>query len=231
VNGLCMADRVSINGAAGTVPSNLCGDLSGQHMYLDYGSSDRITVSVITDGGALPQSRLWNVRIIYIDCNSLSRAPDGCLQYYMSATGEVKMFGYPMAPHLADLDYTVCVRSEDGAGSIVWSPCASEPPAQSFLLTGMALTDPTMGMPGASGMCSTDYVLIMTDDPAVPVVKMDDRYCGNALAAMMPPFIVRSIAKPFIMRVRTDSTEAMTDMMNTGFCLAFRQEPPRPQSG
>jgi hypothetical protein len=46
-------------------------------------------------------------------------APDGCLQYYQQATGEVKMLGYPMTPHLADLDYTVCVRSEDGAGSIV----------------------------------------------------------------------------------------------------------------
>jgi len=51
----------------------------------------------------------------------LSLAPDGCLQYYTSATGEVRMLGYPMAPHLADLDYTVCVRSEDGAGSIVVS--------------------------------------------------------------------------------------------------------------
>ncbi|OXA63350.1 hypothetical protein Fcan01_02390 [Folsomia candida] len=218
ITGQCMNDRLSINGVSGTVPSNLCGDLSQQHMYLDYGSSDRITLSVITDGGGVVQARQWNVRLTYLECNSLSR-------------GEVRMLGYPMNAHLADLDYTVCVRSEDGAGSIVWSPCQGEPIASAFLMSGAPLTDPTMGTPGASGACSADYVLIMTDDPQATPTKLDDRYCGNALAAMMPPFLVRSIAKPFIMRVRTDSLEDAADMTNTGFCLAFRQEPPRPQAG
>lgn len=36
-----------------------------------------------------------------------------------------------------------------------------------------------------------------------------------------------AIAKPFIMRVKTDEKED-GDMENTGFCLAYRQEPPRP---
>lgn len=88
-------------------------------MYFDFGSSDRITLSVITDGAAVMQARQWNVRATFIECNSLLRAPDGCLQYYTTATGQVRMLGFPMAPHLADLDYTVCVRSEDGSGSIV----------------------------------------------------------------------------------------------------------------
>lgn len=42
-------------------------------MYLDYGSSDRITLSVITDGSALSSTRQWNVRVQYLECNSLSR--------------------------------------------------------------------------------------------------------------------------------------------------------------
>ena len=48
-------------------------------------------------------------------------APAGCLQYYPTGTGEVRMLAYPMVPHLADLDYTVCVRTEDGSGSITVS--------------------------------------------------------------------------------------------------------------
>ncbi|ODM97023.1 hypothetical protein Ocin01_09656 [Orchesella cincta] len=227
-NGQCMADRLSINGVSGTAPPNLCGDLSGQHMYLDYGSSDRITLSVITDGAAIPMSRLWNVRATFIECNSLLRAPDGCLQYFTTATAQVKMMGYPMTPHLADLDYTVCVRSEDGAGAIVWSPCQGEPINQAFLMSGDAPADGAMGTIGP--MCDKDYVLIMTESE-VPAgggtAKMDDRYCGSAFATDTAPHMVRSIAKPFIMRVKTDEVEE-GDMMNSGFCLAYRQEPPRP---
>ncbi|CAG7640722.1 unnamed protein product [Allacma fusca] len=227
--GQCMSDRLSINGATPNVPANLCGMLTGQSMYLDFGSSDRLSMSMITDGAANPSARDWNVKVTYYECNAQLRAPDGCLQYFTAATGQVRMLGYPMAPHLADLDYTVCVRPEDGAGSIVWSHCQGEPAGDVFSMTKAKRMDDTMGMP--EDMCNMDYVMIMTDEvmsTAVPMPKMNDRYCGNALKAM-PPFTVRSTAKPFIMRVKTDSTEPAEDVMNTGFCLAWRQEPPRPK--
>lgn len=42
-------------------------------MYLDYGSSDRITMSIITDGAASNKARQWNVRATFIECNSILR--------------------------------------------------------------------------------------------------------------------------------------------------------------
>lgn len=46
-------------------------------------------------------------------------------------------------------------------------------------------------------MCTMDYVLIMTDDTAMPPTIATDRYCGNALATM---------AAPHLVRCKTDST-------------------------
>ncbi len=45
-------------------------------------------------------------------------APSGCLQYFTKSSGIVKILGYPENPHLAGLQYTICVRKELGAESI-----------------------------------------------------------------------------------------------------------------
>lgn len=45
-------------------------------------------------------------------------APAGCLQYFTKSSGTVKILGYPENPHLAGLQYTICVRKELGAESI-----------------------------------------------------------------------------------------------------------------
>ncbi len=42
-------------------------------VYLDYGSSDRITLSVATDGTTDSSSRNWNVKVSYIECSSRAR--------------------------------------------------------------------------------------------------------------------------------------------------------------
>ena len=48
----------------------------------------------------------------------LSTAPSGCLQYRTGVVGQVRILGYPQAPHLGNLGYSVCVRAEDRARGI-----------------------------------------------------------------------------------------------------------------
>lgn len=38
--------------------------------------------------------RRWNIRIQQIPCDSTSKAPNGCLQYYNTVSGTVTSFNY-----------------------------------------------------------------------------------------------------------------------------------------
>ena len=84
-------------------------------------------------------SRIWNIRVAQIPCGTtytgiemnkntvkmkLSSiksviniaAPDNCLQWFMSSVGTFSSFNYkfdiaPAAQHLANQDYTICIRA------------------------------------------------------------------------------------------------------------------------
>lgn len=41
-------------------------------------------------------------------------APSGCLQYFTGISGSVRSFNFQGGAHLANMDYSVCIRPEDG---------------------------------------------------------------------------------------------------------------------
>jgi hypothetical protein len=49
-----------------------------------------------------------------IPCNSVTRAPTGCLQYFQGISGRVESFNFQGGTHLSNMDYSSCVRQEDG---------------------------------------------------------------------------------------------------------------------
>ncbi len=59
-------------------------------------------------------------------------APNGCLQYYMQASGQVKSFNYKIdvtgdnPNHLANLNYAICIRMESGFCGIRYSQPSSD---------------------------------------------------------------------------------------------------------
>ncbi|CAL8110177.1 unnamed protein product [Orchesella dallaii] len=118
MNGHCLIDNINIFGMTNIQLPHLCGPLSKQHMYLEFGRGSKITFSISIDGFQDDVGRKWNVQVSYIRCNDPFRAPSGCLQYYTASTGTVKMLGYPEIPHLAGLQYTICVRRALAAESI-----------------------------------------------------------------------------------------------------------------
>lgn len=70
-DGICANDALIISGAA-TNTGRICGENTGQHIYLDFNNENNIDVSIFTSS-AISIGRQWNLRIAQIGCDSPSR--------------------------------------------------------------------------------------------------------------------------------------------------------------
>lgn len=67
-------------------------------------------------------SRLWEVRVIQVPFTQ--RAPAGCLQYHTGSTGIIQTMNFAdNGRHLAEQDYSICMRQEEEMCSIAYEPC------------------------------------------------------------------------------------------------------------
>lgn len=99
-------------GAASTV-GRVCGQNTGQHIYLDFNDGNDIDITIFTSA-AVALGRQWNLKIAQIGCDSPSRgmlnispclftnvchfaAPSGCLMYYSDLSATVRSFNYGQA--------------------------------------------------------------------------------------------------------------------------------------
>lgn len=103
-----------------TQPPNLCGTLTGQHVYLDSGRQDTAATLKFTLTTSSTSNR-WRVKVTQIECSNPNRAPPGCLQYhYDGVTNNVKSFNWDGTATcstgclLASTMYRVCFRPEKG---------------------------------------------------------------------------------------------------------------------
>ncbi|XP_059094264.1 uncharacterized protein LOC131889223 isoform X1 [Tigriopus californicus] len=234
---VCQDDQFIISGGA-PIPA-ICGTNTGTHMYVDMGlaSSSPVVLTAVTSGASFARS--FSVKVTQIECNSLVRAPDGCLQYFTGVSGQILSFNYNSGSglQLSNTDYSVCVRMERNFCGIQYNACTDtvNTPAMSFSITG---GNPALGsVVGTS--CNTDWITIpcatnsnsptQTGTPSICV----DRICGMVFnsvttAAGSPSVPVNSFVKPFNINVHTDglegtSTPAQTS--NRGFCLNYVQQP------
>lgn len=100
-------------------------------------------------------SRQWIIRILQYECSSrvlgkealsfedlgpvfilpsLYLAPVGCLQYYLTASGMIQSFNYKTdvrangePNHLANLNYAICIRVDNGYCGIRYAQPTSDP--------------------------------------------------------------------------------------------------------
>lgn len=66
-DGVCNTDSISITGGNTVVPL-LCGDLTGQTIYVDFNGNAAITIAV-TATLATTFSRRWNIKLIQLSCD------------------------------------------------------------------------------------------------------------------------------------------------------------------
>ncbi|XP_072389880.1 uncharacterized protein [Diabrotica undecimpunctata] len=216
--GNCATDAFFVTGGAGLVPI-ICGDNTGQHIYVDFNGNNSIVLTVTT--AASNVGRTWNFLVTQIACGCPTRAPSGCLQFFNTTTGTVNSFNYgvgsnvidattglPGTRQLVNQNYGVCVNMLPGFCSIQWA-------ANGFIVSGV----PGQGFDAlTNGNCLTDFIII--PNPSYPngTLTNTDRFCGTSFNT------VQSSLKPFVMYVVTNAVEATDgDVANTGFSLSFTQ--------
>ncbi|CAG7816154.1 unnamed protein product [Allacma fusca] len=182
--GDCTADVMTISGSKTVKVLSVCGNLTGQHMYLDFGDSDKIELTI----QGKSKNVAYDILATQLKCNHPNRAPVHCLQYFKSKEGSVRSFNYPRQ-QLNNQEYTVCVEAVSGVDAIQWRPC-KEITGEPFFISGNSGKGKSLG--AASGtQCYADYVQILGEN----------RRCGSTFLPMT------SFAKPFMLHVGFDASE------------------------
>ncbi|CAG7673105.1 unnamed protein product [Allacma fusca] len=186
VDGDCPTESMTVLGSSTVQSLEICGNNTGQHMYLEYGSASHIALSMRLKEGSMS---MYSIRSYYIKCKSPKRVPTHCLKYYTGINGKDRSFNNNRG-QLNNQNYKVCVERVEGMNSIMWQECRDEP-SGSFSVTGRS------GDIDECTMSTTDWVSFLGDDR---------RHCGQSLTAA--PITVSS--RPFIMNVHFDGAEIST---------------------
>ncbi|KAL1381512.1 hypothetical protein pipiens_013409 [Culex pipiens pipiens] len=236
VNHICNNDQFLVSG--GSPAPTICGTSNGDHMYIDagMGQSNPIILTVITSGPSYPRS--WRVRISQIPCGAISKAEQGCLQYFTGVSGRIKSFNFDTISgrQLSNQDYSLCIRTERNFCSIHYTACpdVSRNRSRTFTLSGnsnMAVQAMVGGgTQGAPNSCMHDWLLIpcaKVADRMPTASTCEDKICGGVFNAEISSVerTVVSTVRPFHLAFHTDSVEAPMDVDNRGFCLDYVQQP------
>ncbi|XP_040576960.1 uncharacterized protein [Lepeophtheirus salmonis] len=234
----CQDDQFIVSGGP-PIPA-ICGTNSGAHMYVDMGMSSNspITLTVVTSGKSF--SRSFSIKVTQIECSSMSKASNGCLQYFTGVAGQFFSFNYNSGSglQLSNTDYAICIRMERNFCGIQYTACKdnTNSVSMSFSITGGAPADGSL----VGTSCDKDWITIpcatnsnsVTSQSGTPSVCVD-RICGMVFNSVRTPsgnpsVPVNSFSKPFNVFVHTDGSEGTSspsDSSNRGFCLNFIQQP------
>ncbi|EAA04046.4 AGAP006913-PA [Anopheles gambiae str. PEST] len=250
-DGSCTTDRLTIvGGSPAVVP--ICGENTGQHLYLNFAGSSPISLRIATNGD-VSFNRLWNIELSQIACASAERAPVGCLQYYTDETGEISSLNYGLGENpalntvgargsrqLANTNYGICIRPAAAKCSVSYSLPPND--RYAFTLSDNAIViDPTLlgsAMLSATGAaCTTDFIIIPN-----PTGLTADRFCGLGfpgvtckygtawrvgtieaeMLTVSVPSTPTASARPFVVYTVTNGNET-PDVANRGFRLLYTQ--------
>ncbi|XP_044758275.1 uncharacterized protein LOC123316323 [Coccinella septempunctata] len=221
----------------------LCGFNSGQHAYFDVEDiTNTIEITMILNRKAV--SRLWELTITQIPFSQ--RAPMGCLQYHQGPSGIIQTMNFAdNGRHLADQDYNICIRQEEGMCSIAYEPCHEDSfkiaPNNNSSTMNAALADEMEGSGGGEETMQprqiqeecVDRVILPCDNEDLLMVGQGGPsscslvHCGESLCPEdVSPCRIESSSTPFTVGIHFEqnSREAPADD-NLGMCLNYEQLP------
>jgi len=171
--GSCDNDTISITGADAvtmkTMPMNLCGVLSGSHIYVSVKDVDSVKLTIKLTSLA---DQTWNILVSQFDSSQTDYlAPRGCLQYYRQDIGTLETFNYDSGNGelLNDHMYTMCIAQNDAYCDI-------------------ALTSTSFMLGGSSGACS-DAVVFGTNQLCGSTFGTSNQLNWNYTGSYMVPFM------------------------------------------
>ena len=175
-------DSFTVTGTSGQSTPVICGMNSGQHVYVDIGPATGATGTISFNFATTSSTtRQWEVKVTQVPCYQSRGRDSGCLQYHTGITGRFESFNFQETTstsqqHLADQDYDICIRQEDGFCCIRYSLCED---SQSFSINNLAAD-----MQAVDSLCTNDYIEIegvsATCSTANNLPQVN-RICGSAL--------------------------------------------------
>lgn len=204
--GLC-TDSVTVTSPTGVNPPVVCGNLDGQHMYIETG--DAGNAGSIAFNYAAAGTQRHRIKVTYYECNSLAKAPAFCTQYFTGITGRFQSYAYASEVMLHEQRYRTCFRREQGYCNTDFSATELE----SFKLLSGGIPDQAK-----TSDCTVAFVMLgLTAPPSAMICgERFDTEEGSILNGL-----VRARVEPFFLD--TFSGEATADEM--GYDLTFRQSP------
>jgi len=112
--GNCANGTLSISGidavTTKVLPTNLCGTLTGQHVYLSVANSTNVTLTIALSSVG---SQSWRILVRQYESTQTDYlAPRGCLQYFRSAAGTISSFNNNngLGQELINHNYPICIN-------------------------------------------------------------------------------------------------------------------------
>merc|ERR1711956_113865 len=133
--GVC-TDSLTIAGPTGRNPMDLCGTLTGLHVYFEQGRSTTSTTLTFTT--ASTSGITWKAKVTQIECSSLARADPDCNQWFTGISGTVQSYNWPTI-QLTSKTHNICIRREAGYCAIQYQAYSATSP-DSFVLDDLAIT-------------------------------------------------------------------------------------------
>jgi len=218
-DGTCQ-DFLEITTQSGINPPNqLCGTLTGQHMYVTIGpdASDTVDLKLAvssTDSNA----NKWEIKVAQVPCNSMYSPPEGCAQWFTGATGQMRSLNFGNTI-LQGTNYNACIRQEAGFCCAEYTVCNDDATTFQFVTT-----NPSDGAKVGTD-CQTDYIYIEGAGGSKNSIVGPNRFCGQNLNFVDGQKVNEPIVDctgPFQVGVVSDNDS--TDD-GRGFCLHYRQLP------
>jgi len=212
--GDCAGDVITVGQTTTTIGSfeDLCGTLSGQHIYVENdGANPAATLNIATSDTVL--ARTWKILVRTIECDSPAKAPGGCLQYFTGTSGNIQSFNVGTNGALIDnLLYNVCLRKEAGMCSYTVREARSATGATPDAFTVGA--DATAGVGLAN--CAAAHIVIPNSAVQAP------EYCGVVLSNTNDDTVAAPVTGTDF-QIRVVTTAANTGVAGTGFDLVYSQ--------
>jgi len=119
-SGDCTNDTLVLSGfddkTMKVIPSPLCGDLTGQHMYVSVKDVTDPAKMVFNIASAAGMAR-WRIKVDQIPCTETENlAPSGCLTYAMGESGVLQSYNYAggNGELINNQMFSHCIEEQDG---------------------------------------------------------------------------------------------------------------------
>jgi len=179
--GGCKADTAAHDAVSVTSPSGagagqfsqLCGTLTGTHLYVETARDPTTAATLTIETGTATSNRRWDIKVTMIACNSPSRAPTDCLQYHTGSGGLIHSINWgATTPQMLDnLNYQICIRKNAGSCGIQYTEASTT--TDSF-----GLHDQAAKAEVGANCLGGNYITIEGVDPTATL----GRFCGSVLA-------------------------------------------------